>query len=155
MCSKADAICRSILLKVLDCIDQDEPSIPKVLFPSLSSPSMSHKFLQSDPNTRTSHPYQWSSREPAVNVYTPGGEFLAHTDSQSLTILVALTAPLEDGGGGTAFWSQDSRGHRVEGPSLVLRPPVGTALLFGGCVTHEAGMPISHGMRGVLVASFS
>ncbi|CAJ1967410.1 unnamed protein product [Cylindrotheca closterium] len=105
-----------------------------------------------DQNSTTCHQYQWSSREPAVNVYTPGGEFLAHTDSQSLTILVALTSPLEDGG--TAFWSQDSRGHRVEGPSLVLRPPVGTALLFGGCVTH-AGMPTSAGIRSVLVASFS
>ncbi|KAL3927113.1 MAG: hypothetical protein SGBAC_013215, partial [Bacillariaceae sp.] len=122
MCSKADAICQSILLEALDCIDQDQPSILKVLFPSLSSTSMADALQSSGQNNAaTSHEYQWSSREPAVNVYAPGGEFLAHTDSQSLTILVALTAPLEDGG--TGFWSQDSRGHRVEGPGLVLRPP--------------------------------
>ena len=33
-------------------------------------------------------------------------------------------------------------------------PPAGTALLFGGHVTH-AGMPVTAGERAVFVASFS
>ena len=50
------------------------------------------------------------------------------------TILLPLSCPDSDfTGGGTAFWSQDSRGHRVEDPSLVLIPPAGTAMIFGGC----------------------
>ena len=57
-------------------------------------------------------------------------------------------------GGGTGFWSQDSRGHRVEAPTAVLRPPAGTAMLFGGHVSH-AGMPVKTGERAVFVASFS
>ena len=55
---------------------------------------------------------------------------------------------------GTGFWAQDSLGHRVEAPAIVLRPPAGTALLFGGHVTH-AGMPVTAGERAVFVASFS
>ena len=55
---------------------------------------------------------------------------------------------------GTGFWAQDSLGHRVEAPAAVLRPPAGTALLFGGHVTH-AGMPVTAGERAVFVASFS
>ena len=55
---------------------------------------------------------------------------------------------------GTGFWAQDSLGHRVEAPATVLRPAAGTALLFGGHVTH-AGMPVTAGERAVFVASFS
>ena len=55
---------------------------------------------------------------------------------------------------GTGFWAQGSLGHRVEAPATVLRPPAGTALLFGGHVTH-AGMPVTAGERAVFVASFS
>ena len=55
---------------------------------------------------------------------------------------------------GTGFWAQDSLGHRVEAPAAVLRPAAGTALLFGGHVTH-AGMPVTAGERAVFVASFS
>ena len=36
----------------------------------------------------------------------------------------------------------------------VLAPPAGTALIFGGDVTH-AGMPVETGLRSVFVASFS
>ena len=80
---------------------------------------------------------------------------LAHKDHQALTVLVPLTSPQSDfEGGGTAFWAQDSRGFRVEPPSLTLRPPAGTCLLFGGHTTH-AGTPVVDGERCVLVASFS
>ena len=81
---------------------------------------------------------KFSSREPAINIYTTGGQFLAHKDAQSLTILLPLSSPTDFTGGGTAFWTQDSRGHRVEEPSIIQKPKnCGTALLFGGCVTHS------------------
>ena len=51
--------------------------------------------------------------------------------------------------------TQDSRGHRVELPSIIQKPiDQGTALLFGGCVTH-AGVAVESGHRVVFVASFS
>ena len=39
-------------------------------------------------------------------------------------------------------------------PTVVLKPPLGTALVFGGDLTH-AGMDVEAGLRSVLVASFS
>jgi len=112
----------------------------------------------------TTPPLKFSSREPAVNVYTPGGECLAHNYAQALTLLVFLSSSSSDDkdagnyvsqGGGTAFWSQEARGHRVEAPSLIVTPKeAGTALLFGGCVTH-ADLPVTEGSRVVFVASFS
>ena len=67
----------------------------------------------------------FSPGEPALNVYGPGGHFDAHTDKQSITILVPLsyatsTDPDEGieaagamagsySGGGTAFWSVHAR----------------------------------------------
>ena len=101
--------------------------------------------------------------EPAINVYTAGGGFKAHQDKQSLTILVSLSPGDDFAGGGTAFWSTEDAGPpgrtreyltRTSTPTLLLRPPVGTALLFGGVVTH-AGVAITSGERSVLVASFS
>eukprot|EP00986_Skeletonema_menzelii_P005286 scaffold1895_cov129-Skeletonema_menzelii.AAC.1 len=97
---------------------------------------------------------KFSSREPAINIYTPGGEFLAHKDAQAITVLIPLSCPEQFQGGGTSFWSQDSRGHRVEDPTIILKPPSGTAMLFGGCVTH-AGVSVEEGTRVVFVASFS
>eukprot|EP00966_Prymnesium_polylepis_P117351 2712039-Prymnesium_polylepis.1 len=97
----------------------------------------------------------YSCREPSVNVYTLTGEFSPHKDQQALTILLPLSSPeLDFEGGGTAFWAQDSRGHRVAPPSLVLRPPAGTALLFGGQVTH-AGLPVEWGVRACFVRQLS
>ena len=94
-------------------------------------------------------------------------------DHQSLTVLIPLTsgrAPADGRheedeeveernevsftGGGTAFWKQDARGPRVEGATIVVRPPAGSAMLFGGKVNH-AGVPVESGQRVVLVASFS
>ena len=97
---------------------------------------------------------EWSEGEPAINVYTAGGRFGAHKDHQALTVLIPLTAPDEFAGGGTGFWTAEQRGHRVEGPSVVLRPEAGSAMLFGGKVTH-AGLEITSGRRVVFVASFS
>ena len=98
--------------------------------------------------------------EPAINVYYENGGFLPHEDNCALTVLIPLTSS-EDGafeGGGTGFWAPEERRVPDEdgdvGPSLVLAPPAGTALLFSGHVTH-AGMPVVSGVRHCLVASFS
>lgn len=140
------------LLDILDriCrhIDQYLPCVSQTLFGSNTGEcSLTALFQSSD--------LHFSSREPAINVYTTGGEFLAHKDAHALTVLLPLSCPGKDfRGGGTAFWSQDARGHRVEDPSIVLKPRAGTAMLFGGCVTH-AGCVVVEGTRVVFVASFS
>lgn len=74
----------------------------------------------------------------------------------ALTVLIPLTSPMEFSGGGTGFWA----GNRATDespesePTLVLKPALGSALVFGGDVTH-AGIPVQDGVRSVLVASFS
>ena len=91
-------------------------------------------------------------------MYTDGGYFGAHKDHLALTILIPLTSPdTSFGGGGTGFWagnrdtSENPEGREAD---IVLRPPAGSALVFGGDVTH-AGMPVALGVRSVLVCSFS
>lgn len=139
-----DMKCRSLLLEVLAKIDGHMDSIGCSLF---DGSSLRKLFLQGG--------MEFASREPAVNIYSAGGSFLPHEDGHSLTVLIPLSSP-DDGftGGGTAFWSEDSRGARVVAPNLVLRPRAGTAMLFGGRVTH-AGLVVETGERVVLVASFS
>ena len=157
----ADALCEIILLRALHMIDTQLPSLRTELFPG------------DDPEHSLAHRYkhdllEYSSFEPAVNVYTAGGEFLPHKDHQALTVLVPLSRPDEFVGGGTGFWpktaepevDQAAQGWAqaaptfVAAPSLVVTPPRGTALLFAGNVAH-AGMAVEAGTRVVLVASFS
>ena len=80
-----------------------------------------------------------------------------------MTVLVPLSGGADFEGGGTAFWSAlDTESSRRPGgsradlpaPTMVLRPPAGAALLFGGDVTH-AGVPVQSGQRCIFVASFS
>jgi len=139
----ADQLLQRILMRAATLIDKQVPSIAFNLFDGEGIAQ-----LMAD------NQLKYSSREPAINVYSSGGEFLPHKDSQSITVLIPLSSPDDFVGGGTSFWSQDSRGHRVEEPSVILRPPAGTAMLFGGCVTH-AGVPVESGKRVVFVASFS
>ena len=100
---------------------------------------------------------EYSPGEPAVNIYTATGEFKPHEDKMGLTVLVTLSDGDEFSGGGTAFWRpsdfNSARRGRAE-PALVLTPPAGTALLFGGEVTH-AGRRVESGKRCMFVASFS
>mmetsp|Transcript_109877 Transcript_109877/g.319722 ORF Transcript_109877/g.319722 Transcript_109877/m.319722 type:complete len:82 (+) Transcript_109877:1175-1420(+) len=65
-----------------------------------------------------------------------------------------LTSSKDASGGGTGFWSEDSRGHRVEPPTTVLKPGAGACILFSGHVTHS-GVAVESGERVVLVASVS
>ena len=97
---------------------------------------------------------EFSPNEPAINVYFKDGVFTPHKDNCALTVLIPLAAPRDGAfqGGGTGFWGRSAA---PDGdPSLVLRPEVGTAMLFAGHVTH-AGMLVESGTRAVLVASFS
>lgn len=140
----ADDVCSALFQRVIHFIDENLPSVVDDLFGSDCTITALHEAGE----------LEFACREPAVNIYTEGGEFLAHEDHQAITVLISLAEPESFGGGGTGFWAAGARGHRVEGPSMTLRPAAGTALLFGGHVTH-AGMPVETGVRGVFVASFS
>jgi len=103
--------------------------------------------------------FKFSGDEPMLNRYTAGGVFAPHQDGHALTILVPLsTAGVDFEGGGTAFWSEATIGSdptvaSTFPPSQVLKPPIGTALLWAGHMTH-AGLPVTWGKRHVFVASF-
>ena len=148
---------QTILARVTEYIDRELPSLVQVLFLGASDEPKGEN--ENDNNSLThlfqSDELQYSSREPAINVYRAGGDFDRHKDDQALTVLISLSCADQDyGGGGTAFWSQaDSKAKALE-PSLVVRPPAGTVILFGGCVTH-AGRAVESGCRVVFVASFS
>ena len=172
--------CEEILLRVIDYVDEQMPSVYDTLFrpgdewaarqpPTASGgppagvppihladtcPSLRELYMAGE--------FEWSEGEPAINVYTERGRFGAHKDHLALTVLIPLTSPADDfSGGGTGFWSMEAigsgldEGQEPEGePAAVLKPPLGTALIFGGDVTH-AGMPVETGLRSVMVASFS
>ena len=94
----------------------------------------------------------FTEEEPAINVYTAGGGFKPHWDFQGLTVLLLLSHHDAFTGGGTSFWAKEQSWR--EKPANVIRPKVGTALLFGGEIRH-AGECLQSGERCVFVASFS
>lgn len=147
-----------ILRKVFDFVDQELCSSVKA---SLLGIQMSPDDA-TEPTAPTSlvemfetRQLQFSIREPAINIYTaPHGHFGMHKDNNDLTILMPLSSPDDFEGGGTAFWSQSYPVEGMHDPSLIMRPEAGTAMLFGGKVSHK-GMHIKSGTRVVFVASFS
>lgn len=177
--SKIALMAEQILLRVLDFIDESIPSIYTWLFDPTSSPGQWMKrqplnAMLEQPNTPPDAflgeacsglrdlymmgALEWSEGEPAINIYTSAGYFGCHKDHLALTILIPLTNVGEDfEGGGTGFWAGnrgiDENPSQIE-PDLVLTPSMGSALLFGGDVTH-AGMAVDTGCRGVLVCSLS
>jgi len=113
----------------------------------------------------------YSAGEPAVNIYTSGGEFKPHTDNEHLSLLIPLDGPGAFGGGGTAFWRtathikpdvpyntlltpEQNERNQWTPPDHCLKPALGTALLFGGAVLH-AGLPVTWGTRHLFVMSFT
>ncbi|KAJ1457380.1 hypothetical protein M885DRAFT_496680 [Pelagophyceae sp. CCMP2097] len=172
--------CETLLLSVMDILDSNHPSIYDHLFkptpewPAKQPSSRLRGEVAGDsPDLYLDDVYstlrelysagelEWSEGEPAINVYTPGGGFGAHKDHLALSVLIPLTSPDVDfDGGGTAFWSAfDLQGLENDAapdgpPTLLLRPKLGTAMLFGGDVTH-AGASVTDGIRSVFVASFS
>jgi hypothetical protein len=168
-------LCEEILLRVLDRVDEEMPEIFETLFRPCEEwasrqplnaqglqPTCSPPLYLADTSPSLRELYsagelEYSEGEPAINVYTSSGYFGAHKDHLALTMLMPLTSPTEDfSGGGTGFWAGGRReSEDPDGaPATVLAPPPGTALLFGGDVTH-AGMAVDAGVRSVFVASFS
>lgn len=169
--------CEELLLRVLDRIDEQLPSVYETLFrpseewiarqpvmadgarPSVSPPEHLADSCESLRDLYAAGELEWSEGEPAINVYTTQGGFGTHKDHMALTVLIPLTTGFE--GGGTGFWSAQDGMSAGDGeelptgpPSKVIRPPLGTALVFGGDLAH-AGMPVESGMRSVFVCSFS
>lgn len=136
-----------ILQRVFSYIDQELADVRETLFGG-DCTSLLQLYLDGH--------LEWSCREPAVNVYwSPDGHFGIHKDKKALTILMPLTSPGNDfTGGGTAFWSESYPNEKRHQPSLIMAPKAGTALLFGGNVSHK-GVAIDTGNRVVFVASFS
>lgn len=168
-------LCEEMLLRVLDVVDEEMPDVYDKLFrpagtewcerqprnaqgqqPSVAPPEYLEDSCPTLRDLYMAGELEWSEGEPAINVYTAAGAFGCHKDHLALTILIPLTSSDEFEGGGTGFWA----GGRAEDenpfvdPAAVLKPDLGTALVFGGDVTH-AGMPVDAGLRAVLVASFS
>ena len=169
--------CEEILLRVLDYLDEKEPSIYDTLFWPRSEtwcewqpwnaageePSVPPLPQLAEQCTNLRELYmagelEWSEGEPALNYYQGGGYFGAHKDHLALTVLIPLTSPDTDfDGGGTGYWAGNrDTSENPEGrePDVVLKPPAGSALVFGGDVTH-AGMPVETGARAVFVCSLS
>ena len=144
--SEVQSASDALLLRVLAFVDREFPAIRTLLF-GADAATLCELFETGS--------LEYSCREPAINVYRESGEFNPHKDHQALTVLIPLSDPTtEFRGGCTGFWAPDSRGHRVEPPAVVLRPPRGSALVFGGHVIH-AGMQVQEGVRVAYVASFS
>ena len=144
------AMIDKILERALTFLDQEAcPSIKTTLFGGTAETTSIAQLFRDNQ-------LDYSIREPAINVYeAPHGYFAMHKDHHALSIVMPLSNPNADfQGGGTAFWSQSHPVAGMDGPSIVLKPPAGTALLWGGRVSHK-GMRISDGTRVVLVASFS
>lgn len=101
---------------------------------------------------------KFSEGEPAINVYSPDGDFLPHKDKESLTLLVNLSEEDAYGGGGTGFFSISDleSGERTRQPNVTVtvRPPRGASILFAGNLMH-AGLRVTSGSRCVFVASCS
>jgi hypothetical protein len=169
--------CEEVLLRVLDRLDDECPSIYSTLFAPgegwaarqpLNARGVQPKSADGPPahlavtcptlrDLYLAGELEWSEGEPAINVYGAGGQFGCHKDHLALTVLIPLTAPGTDfAGGGTGFWAgnRETSEDPQSNPTAVLTPALGTALVFGGDVTH-AGMPVQAGLRAVFVASFS
>ena len=156
-------LCGDLLLRALELVDADLPELAELLGRGLAA-----ELRSAAQPVATSPLLTFTHYEPAINLYTVGGAFEPHQDLQSLTVLMPLVDADAFEGGGTAFWRGvphedgdvmaplDSVDRDVASapPALVLKPPKGAALLWGGRVTH-AGLDVSDGCRSVFVASCS
>jgi len=99
--------------------------------------------------------FSFSGDEPCINRYKTGGDFEAHSDGYSLTVIIPLSKSGAYTGGGTLFWPEGPNGEREhQGVCEVLvSPDRGTAVVFNGNIRH-AGRPVKEGVRHLFVASF-
>ena len=100
--AEADSICSAILRRVFATIDEQ---LPHVAVSQFGTARLSELVAAGE--------LEFAAREPAVNVYSAGGNFPPHEDHQGLTVLVPLS---DHGGGGTGFWvdASASDGEREE-----------------------------------------
>jgi hypothetical protein len=145
---EVNTVCKAVLQRTMALVDEMFPSVVRTRFHSARRQlSISQLYSMGE--------LEFAHREPAINVYSSKGEFSPHKDNQGLTILFPLSnAGTDYEGGGTGFWTQDTKSKPTKPPNVVLKPIPGTALLFAGHVTH-AGLPVETGLRMVFVASFS
>ena len=146
--AEADVIGEKIFRRVLGFVDEQFPSLVQDSFGAGKGASASLLEMYA------ADELEFATHEPAVNVYGAGGEFEPHKDYQGLTMLVALSAPDTFSGGGTGFWSHEASADELEESTLLLKPPRGSVILFGGQVMH-AGIAVEAGSRLVFVGSFS
>ena len=148
--AEGQGLCETLLVRSLKLLDAQLPTLLKRLFGACPQTCVANAKLT------------FSQGEPAINIYDRGGSFDPHTDKQALTILIVLSEGDEFEGGGTAFYASDrvasdhSNLAELNGtdPSLILRPPAGCALCFGGQAVHSA-LRVESGRRIMLVASFT
>ena len=148
MDASARALVERMLLKVFEIIEQELPDAKKALF--------------GDAALRDT-PMRFAAAEPAVSVYTAGGSLYPHEDLEALTVLIPLSPLDAYTGGGTSFWTDGCERHPKEHPgcgspvalpNCVLKPPRGSALLYGGGILHAAA-EVTSGIRHIFVCSFS
>jgi hypothetical protein len=143
------ALSRQLVLRALSIVQQRWPMAGRAMLQCNADDDLPELFEKPG--------LEFSKGEPAVNVYSAGGEFTPHRDHECLTLLLSLSSPEEFTGGGTAFWPPC---HSIDDaklgapPSLVVKAPIGAVLLWSGVVTH-AGRAVDSGKRVVWVASFS
>ena len=176
-CESSAGLCDQLLLRATSRVHSAAPLLLPALFGDFGVGSIPWSLVPSLPS-RSSIAHNprlmFTPGEPACNVYTKGGQFKPHEDGQSITMLVVLSDAAAYEGGGTGFWSEADRpfvarlrsvlqggslstflgGATKSEPTHVIRPPAGSALVFGGNVTH-AGVSVAAGERTVVVASFS
>jgi hypothetical protein len=117
----------------------------------------------------------FSPGEPAINIYTTGGDFQPHTDSQSITILIPLSRACGDDGGatagggdeddddlddddallyaegeyeggGTAFWSREDSAPAADAPAADIKADEERSALLGA--RAAAAAPSAAATRG-------
>ena len=122
--SDSQALCDRVLQRVISRVRALMPTLLPRFFGALDgNESILH------------HPsLVFSPGEPAINVYTCGGNFDPHTDKQSLTILVPLSRARGDGGGGGGGdgCCEDVDGAAEGGCDSVLRPAPDKGLEYDG-----------------------
>lgn len=135
------ALCEELLLRSLSSFETQAPGLNTLLFEGCPQTLAGNKDIS------------FQTGEPAINIYSEGGGIQPHEDKQSLTILVVLSEAGDFKAGGTAFWSAADKlkqgGSLPLKPTLVLKPPVGTAICFGGQVTPL----LSHLLSSLLLSS--
>ena len=100
------SVCDDVLLRAIALAESALPEISVRLGHGLANELRANNHSQP---IITSPLLTFTHNEPAINLYTAGGEFAAHRDLQMLTVLIALTdAESCEGGGPSGSWDPPS-----------------------------------------------